>query len=352
MAHSSPPAAAAAFPLDFNAPALTISAMAEPPFASILAPPAAAAASSSFAMAAASSAMATARADLAAIFGLLVIVIAIRTRLTVARAVRAVRRKPAASLWLLVHIAISFFELGRLQWRALSGDPVRATSLDLALGLVHCLSSYHVLICRARAGYRDLIPLGLRLQPFLFRLSATFLAFAGGSPHLHRANVRLGFDAFVYARLLIFSCTKLSPVAGIGMPGPRTLHTFAAGLGGFIATWDSGFQYATLAYVVLSIVSMAVDGRTAKILESLSQTQEPAEQDAPSLQAAAAAGASTSRKATALPAKVIRRYIARGPKGPPPASADPRAAAARQAKIPAIVAFRTSPPSARLPKVS
>ncbi|KAH7025022.1 uncharacterized protein B0I36DRAFT_332412 [Microdochium trichocladiopsis] len=237
-----------------------------------------------------------ARTELACIFGLLIIVVALRTRLTIGRALRAFHRP--ANLWLLAHIAISFFELGRLQWRALGGQPVHPTLCDLALGLAHCFSSYQVLLRRTRAGYKDLIPLGLRIQPFLFRLVTTILAFFLSSPSLHRANIRLGFDSFLYARLLIFSCTKLSPVA----LGPRTLHTAAAVLGGFLATYDSGFRHGSPAYVVCSAVSILLDGRTAQFMARLSDTPN-------SPTTATTTGTPSTRTARETLSPGLQRYI-------------------------------------------
>lgn len=207
-----------------------------------------------------------ARTEFDCLIGLITIVIALRTRLTISRAARALHR--SANAWLLLHIAISFLEVARLQWRGLSGLPVRPTLLDLILGLAHCLSSYQVLLRRARAGYKDLIPLGLRVQPFLFRLVATALAFRYDSAGLHRANIRLGFDSFLYARLLLLACAKIAPSL-FAWGGPRTLHTTAAVLGGFIATHDSGFRGGSAAYVACSAVSIALDQRTGRFMAGL-----------------------------------------------------------------------------------
>jgi len=221
---------------------------------------------------AAASALA-ARTELACLFGLIVIVIALRTRLTICRAARALHHP--ANAWLLLHIAISFFEVGRLQWRGLAGLPVHSTLLDLVLGLAHCLSSWQVLFRRARVGYRDLIPLGLRVQPFLFRLVTTVLAFRRGSADLHHANIRLGFDSFLYARLLIFACTKVTPFVW----GPRTLHTTAAVLGGFLATHNSGIRGGSAAYVFCSAVSIALDRRTGRFMAGLSRAHDRTNHD-------------------------------------------------------------------------
>ncbi|KAJ1322898.1 hypothetical protein MN608_11750 [Microdochium nivale] len=335
-------AASASLPF-LNSTPLTISAMAQPPLviAGILADPAAAV-----------TAVAAARTELFSILGLLIVVVALRTRLTILRALRAARRCPGPNTWLLVHIAIGFLELGRLQCRALSGQPVRATRLDLCLGLAHCLSSHQVLLRRTRAGYHDLIPLGMRVQPFLFRLCATWLAFATGCPTMHRRNIRLGFDSFLYARLLIYACTRLPPgtCAAVGLAGPRALHTFAAVLGGFVATWGSGIRHGTLAYVVCSAASMLLDARTSRFMASLSEVQEPVEQEC-----APAAEVILRKNATGIATRLHRFIVRRTPLagGPEMTMA---AAAMRRPSSPAIVVLSSgvasSSPPLRVTKVS